>query len=224
MFVNSNLDKAYASIGANCLSEVQLIKRFTKWKGLDPDNKFAGYNYIQGPFDTALTTPNALLEILQLIKEDRVIEYLGNIKHYYIEIQPSGEIFYGNRNIQGFTLTHEDDNIKDFEEIIKTRFKNFIDLPANTNLIWSNAQANFTNNFNVTGSKIQDYYLNKDQYEEISKVVDDMFGFNIKFAVRSAYTEKSLLNLSNVYAVDIPFSTEKLFGSKKHFDEIFEEE
>ena len=148
---------------------------------------------------------------------------MSDIKDYYEEVQSEGEIFYGHKTIQGFTLTHEDEDFTKLAGSIKNRFENFINLPSDTTLLWSNAQANFTMDFNVTGNKIQDYYLTEKRYQDITSLINEMYGYPIKFAVRDIYTDKSLLNLSNVYTMDIPFGKFNLFGTKKQFDPIFEE-
>ena len=111
----------------------------------------------------------------------------------------------------------------DIIQDLKDRFNNFLNLPKETTFIWSNSQANFTKDFLVTGNYIQDYYLTEDWYNIISEKIADMFGCKIKFAVRDIYADQSLLNKDNVFVVNIPFGNFNLFGSKKSFDHIFEE-
>ena len=158
------------------------------------------------------------------MKKDKVVEELGNIANYYEELQPSGDMFYGHNTIQGYTLTHEDEDLNNFAQSIKYRFNNFLNLPKDTTLIWSNSQANFTHDFLVTGNVIKDYYLTVEDYENISKIIAEMFGYKIKFAVRDTYVDRHLLDKDNVFVVNIPFGNFNLFGSKKSFDHIFESE
>jgi hypothetical protein len=216
-------DKAFVSIGVNCLPEVQFLKRFGIWKGKGPDPKNAGYIYKRGPFDTGGVSPEALIEILNLIKEDKAIDELSDIKDYYEEVQSEGEIFYGHKFVHGFTLTHEEEDFSEFPQSIKNRFDNFKLLPKDTTLVWCNAQANFHPELKSSGTKIKDYYLTEKRYQDITSLINEMYGYPIKFVVRDIYTDKSLLNLSNVYTIDIPFGTFNLFGTKKQFDPIFEE-
>jgi hypothetical protein len=222
MFIKG--EKAFASIGVNCLPEVQLLKRFGTWKGVEPDSENIGYMQKRGPFDTGGISPEALIEILNLIKEGKAVEELSDINDYYKEVQAEGEIFHGHKFVHGFTLTHEDEDFNLFAQSMKDRFENFKNLPKDTTLIWCNAQANFHPELKSSGTKIKDYYLTENRYKEITSLINEMYGYRIKFVVRDIYTDKSLLSLSNVYTVDIPFGTYNLFGSKKQFDPIFKEE
>jgi len=222
MFIRDN--KAYASIGVNCLPEVQLLKRFHIWKNVEPEPKDLGYRQERGLFDTGGASPDSLIEILNLIKEDKAIDLLSDIDNYYAELRPEGNIFYGHKFIHGFTLTHEDEDLTNFKKEMKNRINNFNNLPKETTFIWCNAQANFTPDFKCTGTFIDDYYLTVDRYEKIMHLVKHLYGFKVKFAVREEYTEKSLLNFNNVIPIDIEFGNFNLFGTKKQFDPIFQEE
>lgn len=221
MFIKD--DKAYASIGVNCLPEVQLLKRFGTWKGKEPDPENMGYTQKRGPFDTGGISPEALVEILNLIKEDKAVEELSDINDYYEEVQQEGEIFHGHKFVHGFTLTHEDEDLNLFAQSMKDRFDNFKNLPKNTTLIWCNAQANFHPELKSSGTKIKDYYLTKKRYQDITSLINEMYGYPIKFVVRDIYTDTELLGLPNVYTVDIPFGNFNLFGTRKQFDPIFQE-
>ena len=75
------------------------------------------------------------------------------------------------------------------------------------------------------GDQIKDYFLNKKRYDAICDLTFDLFQSNVKFAVRKEYVEdEMLLDLPNVYTVDIPFGTFNLFGTKKTFEEVFRDE
>ena len=222
MFIKG--DRAFASIGVNCLSEVQFIKRLTVRKGIEPEERFKGYNQIRGPFDSGGVSPDALIEILNLIKSQKAIEWMSNINEYFEEVQPDGDIFYGHKYIHGFTLTHEDEDLNNFSIDMKNRIDNFNNLPKDTTLLWCNAQANFGLDLRTAGMTIEDYYLTKKRYKDISSLINEIYGHKVKFAVRDIYTDKELLDMPNVYTVDIPFGTFNLFGTKSQFDPIFQEE
>lgn len=224
MFVRD--ENAFVSLGSNCLPEVQLIKNFGSWKGVSPDPEKSGYSHMPSLFDTGGVTPDALIEILNIIKcggNPAII--LGDISTYEGEVQKEGEVYYANKYIKGFTLTHEEENLDELKDNMSKRFDNFINSPKHTTFLWSNAQANFTPDLNSCGTTIKDYFLNKKRYDAICDLTFDLFQSNVKFAVRKEYVEdEMLLDLPNVYTVDIPFGTFNLFGTKKTFEEVFKDE
>ena len=145
----------------------------------------------------------------------------NNIKEFHDSSQKKSDDLFDlitseslNKYIKGFTLTHEEENLDELKDNMSKRFNNFINSPKHTTFLWSNAQANFTPDLNSCGTTIKDYFLNKKRYDAICDLTFDLFQSNVKFAVRKEYVEdKMLLDLPNVYIVDIPFGTFNLFGT-----------
>ena len=93
MFVRD--ENAFVSLGSNCLPEVQLIKNFGDWKGVSPDPEKSGYSHMPSLFDTGGVTPDALIEILNIIKcggNPAII--LGDISTYEGEVQKEGTVVH----------------------------------------------------------------------------------------------------------------------------------
>jgi hypothetical protein len=222
MFVNLEKNKAFSSIGVSCLSEVQLIKRFNIWKGKEPDPQWKGYRNLNGPFDTLGVTPDGLLEILNYIKTGQIIEVMGNKDNYDKEVQLEGDIFFRHKTLTGVFLSHEGENLDDIKEKMEERFKNFLSLPKDTVLIWSNTQGNWNEDLSVCSTTIGDYHLTKDRYIQISQAVSEILGYRVKFAVKEPYLDYSLLKESNVHIINVEGT--KLFGSKQDYDKVFEGE
>jgi hypothetical protein len=201
---------SYVSLGTTCINKYHILKRFNDTRGC--------------PFDFRITTPDALIYILQSILDKKLDENIISQNNYNVVSRTSYKNFIEHRLLVNFKLIHDFD-IYTIESKIRHQFDNFINLKEPT-FIWSNSQGDIETWEDGLGIPIEEFYLTEHRYSQICSLIDQIFGSKsiVKFAVRPEYTDKLLLNKSNVYIVDIPKTTiwsKASYGTKDQFESIF---